>query len=32
MNLKAINGKKVSYNATTGMQPVWNEKGDATAR
>ena len=26
-----INGKKVSYKATSGMQPVWNETGDATA-
>ena len=26
-----INGKKISYKATIGMQPVWNEKGDATA-
>ena len=26
-----INGKRISYSATTGTQPVWNEKGEATA-
>jgi carboxypeptidase C (cathepsin A) len=26
-----INGKRVSYKATTGTQPVWNDKGEATA-
>lgn len=26
-----IKGKKVSYSATTGTQPVWNSEGDPTA-
>lgn len=26
-----INGKKVSYSATTGTQPVWNQDGEPTA-
>lgn len=26
-----INGKKVTYKATTGMQPVWNDNGEITA-
>ncbi|MGB0936706.1 MAG: S10 family peptidase [Colwellia sp.] len=26
-----INGKKISYTATTGTQPVWDEEGNATA-
>lgn len=26
-----INGKKVSYSATTGTQPVWNKEGTPTA-
>jgi carboxypeptidase C (cathepsin A) len=26
-----INGKRISYSATTGTQPVWNDKGEATA-
>ena len=26
-----INGNRVNYTATTGTQPVWNDKGDAVA-
>ena len=26
-----VNGKKFSYQATTGTEPVWNKKGDAIA-
>ncbi|MFC4700796.1 S10 family peptidase [Glaciecola siphonariae] len=26
-----INGKRLNYTATTGTQPVWNDKGEATA-
>ncbi|MGK7391361.1 MAG: S10 family peptidase [Candidatus Cyclobacteriaceae bacterium M2_1C_046] len=26
-----INGSKISYSATTGMQPVWNSKGEPIA-
>ncbi len=26
-----ITGKKITYKATTGMQPVWDKKGDAVA-
>ena len=26
-----INGKKITYQATTGMQPVWNDNGEITA-
>ena len=26
-----IKGKRISYSATTGTQPVWNDKGEATA-
>ncbi len=30
-NQVTINGKKVSYQATTGMQPVWDDNGNITA-
>lgn len=26
-----INGKRISYSATTGTQPVWNDEGEAAA-
>jgi carboxypeptidase C (cathepsin A) len=30
-HVATINGVKFSYTATTGMQPVWNEKGEPIA-
>ena len=30
-NEVVINGQKITYKATTGMQPVWDDHGDVIA-